>query len=55
MANTPLRQLIEVLMEADGSAEREARLLEGVDRSESSTSNRSVASRARRIKAMLAE
>jgi hypothetical protein len=31
MANTPLRQLIEVLMEADGSAEREARLLEGVD------------------------
>jgi hypothetical protein len=31
LANTPLRQLIEVLMEADGSAEREARLLEGVD------------------------
>jgi hypothetical protein len=31
MANTPLRQLVEVLMEADGSAEREARLLEGVD------------------------
>jgi hypothetical protein len=31
MANTPLRQLIEVLMEADGSAEREAHLLEGVD------------------------
>lgn len=31
MANTPLRQLIEVLMEADGSAEREARLLEGVE------------------------
>jgi hypothetical protein len=31
MANTPLRQLIEVLMEADGSAEREARLLSAVD------------------------
>jgi hypothetical protein len=31
LANTPLRQLIEVLMEADDSAEREARLLEGVD------------------------
>jgi hypothetical protein len=31
LANTPLRQLIEVLLEADGSAEREARLLEGVD------------------------
>jgi hypothetical protein len=29
LANTPLRQLIEVLMEADGSAEREERLLEG--------------------------
>jgi hypothetical protein len=31
LANTPLRQLIEVLMEADGSAAREARLLEGVE------------------------
>jgi hypothetical protein len=31
MANTPLRQLIEVLMDADGSAERDARLLEGVE------------------------
>jgi hypothetical protein len=31
LANTPLRQLIEVLMEADGSAEREAKLLEGVE------------------------
>jgi hypothetical protein len=31
LANTPLRQLIEVLLEADGSAEREAKVLEGVD------------------------
>lgn len=31
LANTPLRQVVELLMEADGSAEREARLLEGVD------------------------
>jgi hypothetical protein len=31
LANTPLRQLIEVIMEADGSTEREAKLLEGVE------------------------
>lgn len=31
LANTPLRQLIEVLIEADGGAEREERLLSAVD------------------------